>query len=322
MAALRAQLLARLLASRGFVSGADLSRDLGISRGAIWKHIEALRREGYEIAGSPRRGYRLMKQPDSLLPPLFFQLLSGTFGRSYYYYRQVRSTMDVARELARQGAPEGTLVVAEEQTGGRGRRGRVWFSPRGGLWFSLILRPPVSPALTPSLPLYLSLAVAKAITAVVGTPAQLKWPNDILLEGKKAGGILVELSAEAEVVSVAVAGIGLNVNLTSFPPELGTAVTSLQNVTGREIDRGKLLAACLKFIEENYPLWCATGFTPFREEYKARLTLLGTEVTVHSRNGAVHGRAVDVDGDGRLVLLLPQGEKRFLAGGEVTLKKE
>lgn len=319
---LREKLLARLLAAADFVSGAELSGALGVSRCAVWKHIEALRDEGYEIAGSPRRGYRLLKVPDALYPPLFSPLVRGKFGRPYHFYPVVSSTNDIAKELARQGAPEGALVVAEEQTGGRGRLGRGWHSPPGGLWFSLVLRPPVSPAATQSLPVLLSLAVTDGVAAFPLPPVEVKWPNDIVCQGKKVGGILVELGAEAEAVHFVVAGIGLNVNITSFPAPLEKTATSLQKIAGEALSRPQLLSAILAAAERYYSRWCREGFAPFREDYERRLCLLGREVEICCGGNIARGAVAGVDAEGRLVLVSPDGTKRRFVGGEVTFKQK
>ncbi|MGQ9512087.1 biotin--[acetyl-CoA-carboxylase] ligase [Thermodesulfitimonas sp.] len=319
---LREKLLSRLLGAAGFISGAELSSALGVSRCAVWKHIKALREDGFEIAGSPRRGYRLLKVPDALYPPLFLPLVQGNFGRPYYFYPVVSSTNDIAKELARQGAPEGTLVVAEEQTGGRGRLGRAWHSPPGGLWFSLILRPPVSPAATQSLPVLLSLAVSDGLAAFPLPPVEVKWPNDIMYQGKKVGGILVELGAEAEAVHFVVAGGGLNVNITSFPAPLQKTATSLQKLAGEALSRPQLLSTILTAAERYYSRWCREGFAPFREDYERRLCLLGREVEICFGGSVTRGTVVGVDPEGHLVLASPDGTKRRFVGGEVTLKQK
>ncbi|MEW6446619.1 MAG: biotin--[acetyl-CoA-carboxylase] ligase [Bacillota bacterium] len=317
---MRERLLAQLLAADGFVSGAEISQKLEISRGAVWKHVQALRREGFLISGSTRRGYRILSVPDVLFPSVVLPVLTGDFGRPYYFYRTVSSTSDVTRELAQSGAPEGTVVTAEEQTRGRGRRGHSWHSPPGGLWFSLLLRPGVSPAQSQTLPLFISLMVAKGIAKLVGITPDLKWPNDIFLDGRKTGGVLVEIGAEAEQVHYAVVGIGVNVNVTSFPPELEKEATSLQRSTGRRVNRACLLGAILTAIESEYLRWCREGFAPYREGYKERMSILGKQIMVQTTGGeVVSGIAADVDAGGRLLLCLPAGEQRWLQGGVVKV---
>jgi len=317
---LREQLF-RLLNNQGFVSGTEISRNLGISRGAVWKHIRALRREGFVISGSPRRGYRLERVPEMLSPLAVLPVLTGGFGRPYHYFPATSSTNDRAKELALSGAPEGTVVVAEQQTGGRGRRGRWWYSPPGGLWFSLLLRPRVSPAEVQTLPLFLALAVVRGVEGYLGLRLDLKWPNDILLGGRKVGGILTEIGAETEQVHYVVAGIGLNVNFTTFPPELEATATSLRAGSGSEICRARLLGGLLEAVEKDYICWCRAGFAPFRERYKERCICLGKEVVVETAGEVLSGLAADVDAAGRLLLSIRGGESRWLSGGEVTVKE-
>ncbi len=298
-----------------------MSADVGISRGAVWKHIQALRQGGFAIDASPRKGYRLLEIPDALNAAVVTPLLAGGFGKPYHYRRSLKSTNDTAKTLAHAGAPEGTVVVAEEQTGGRGRRGRFWYSPPGGLWFSLILHPKIPPAEVNSLSLVLSLAVAEGLERLTGARPSLKWPNDVLLRGRKVGGILTEISSEADQVHFVVAGIGVNVNFTSFPPDIEPTATSLQAQTGGAVCRPRLFSAVLVSLEDNYRLWCEKGFPPFRKAYKERIDLLGKRVSAANPTGTLNGLAWDIDGDGRLVLRLPNGEETRLSTGEVTVRE-
>ena len=316
----REKVLVRLLEATDSVSRTGLSSELGVSRGAIWKHVTALRQEGYQIAAGPGCGYRLAEIPDALHPAVFLPLVKGRFGRSFHFYPVVSSTNDVAKGLARRGAPEGTLVVAEQQTGGRGRRGRAWHSPPGGLWFSLVLYPPVLPAATQSLPLILSLAVQEALTAFPVPPVALKWPNDLVYRGRKIGGILVELGAEAEAVRFVVAGIGLNVNITSFPPEVAETATSLKLLAGKALNRAELLATILVTLEDYYVRWCREGFGPYQKVYEQRLVLRGCSVEIDYAGQRISGTVEGVDVGGHLILLLSDGTRWSFAGGEVSLR--
>jgi BirA family biotin operon repressor/biotin-[acetyl-CoA-carboxylase] ligase len=319
---MRERLMMKLMEAQGFVSGARMSLDLGISRGAVWKHIQVLRQEGFAIAASPRKGYRLLDVPDVLYAAVVNPLLTGGFGKPYHYRHSLTSTNDTAKALAHSGAPEGTVVVAEEQTGGRGRRGRFWHSPPGGLWFSLILRPKTPPAEINSLSLVLSLAAAEGLEQLPGISPSLKWPNDLLLGGRKVGGILTEISAEADQVHYAVAGIGINANFTSFPPEIEQTATSLQAHSGGAVCRPRLLSALLTALEDNYRRWCEKGFPPFRAAYKERFGLLGKTVSAATPTGTLNGLVRDVDGDGNLILTLRNGEEMRLSTGEITVRGE
>lgn len=321
MQPLRERLMTRLLTAEGYLSGTEVSQDLGVSREAVWKHIRALRREGFVISASPRKGYLLLDVPDVLHPGVVLPSLTGAFGRPYHYHGVLSSTNDRAKELAHAGAVEGTVVAAEEQTGGRGRRGRLWHSPHGGLWFSLILRPTVSPAEIHTLSLLVSLAVVQGVEELLGIRPDLKWPNDIILDGRKAGGVLVEISAEAEQVHYAVAGVGLNVNITFFPEELEAFATSLKIYTEKETCRARLLGVILKTLENSYFRWCREGFAPFLKDYKERLCCLEKEVVVDDAGRVFGGVVLDVEAGGRLVLGLPDGKTIHLSGGEVTVRE-
>jgi len=210
------QVLEELRKRKGeYVSGEELSRRLGLSRTAIWKHIKALRRDGYQISACTRRGYTLLCIPDRLYPEEVTAGLKTTWlGRPFYYYEEVGSTNQVAKDLAEQGAPHGAAVLAEGQTSGRGRLGRGWLSPAGkGIWLSLVLRPRVAPWQLPQLSLLAAVGVASAIKEITGLEVGIKWPNDILSRGKKLCGILTEMRAEVEITQYVILGIGLNVNL-------------------------------------------------------------------------------------------------------------
>ncbi|MGO0123083.1 biotin--[acetyl-CoA-carboxylase] ligase [Desulfothermobacter acidiphilus] len=317
----RLKILLRLKAADGFVSGASLAAELGVSREAVWKQIKLLQAMGFSIKGRSRQGYRLEGWADSLEPVAVLPLLRGKWGHPYFYYPFVSSTNEVLKAKAAD-LPEGAVVVAEEQVGGKGRRGRSWYSPPGGIWCSLMLRPPVHPHTLLSLPLLLALAVVEALECLFpGLPLNLKWPNDLLCRGQKLGGILVEAAAETERVHWAVAGIGLNVNLASFPPELEKLATSLELCWGSKSCRPFLLVAVLERLEELYARWCREGFAPLLPRYKDRFCYLGRRVRVEGEGGVWQGKAEAVDEEGRLLLRLDDGSLRPLLGGEVTLRE-
>lgn len=305
-----------------FVSGELLCKNLGVSRTAIWKHIQTLRAEGYAITSRSRAGYRLLRVPDRLYPQ---EIVSGLktefFGRRVFYFQQVPSTNKLAQELAGSGAPDGSLVVAEEQTGGRGRLGRGWFSPFGqGIWCSLILYPPVRPADAPPLTMLTAVAVARAVTLVAGVRPGVKWPNDLLLDGKKFCGILTEMSAEVERINYLVIGTGINVNGEDFPAEIRDVATSLKIYTGRVFSRVKLLQAFLQEMEQLYRIWLQEGFLPILELWKQLCVTLHCPVRVSSIKESAEGWAEDVDNEGNLIVRLADGSiKRFVAG-EVSLR--
>lgn len=240
------------------------------------------------------------------------------FGRPLHFFPQIGSTNDEAKRLADSGAPEGTLVVADEQTTGRGRAARRWITPRGAaLALSLILRPDIAAAHAPRLTMLAGLAGCEAIEQVAGAHTQLKWPNDVLIGGKKTGGILVEAALEGERLKYAVVGIGINVSCTPPPAEVDFPATSLEAESGRAVDRVTLLRTLLGHIEEHYTELSENGL--FRE-WRARLTLMDAPVVVRAPEGELRGQPVDVDPDGALRLRLESGEVRRVLAGDMRLR--
>lgn len=305
-----------------FISGEEVCKSLGVSRTAVWKHVQTLRAEGYEIDSQPHSGYRLVTVPDRLYPEeIQFGLEAQFLGRNVSYYDKVVSTNPEAKELAGKGAPEGTLVVAEEQTGGRGRLGRGWFSPYAmGIWCSLILRPEVHPTEAPPVTMLAAVALARAIKDSTGVAAGIKWPNDLLLKGKKICGILTEMSAEMDRVNYLVVGMGINVNTLEFPEELKEIATSLRAEAGTFFSRRLLLQKMLLEFENLYKLWLAEGFKPVLEEWKERCVTLNCPVRMTSARETLEGWAEDVDDTGALLLRLPDGSLKQILAGEVSLR--
>jgi BirA family biotin operon repressor/biotin-[acetyl-CoA-carboxylase] ligase len=307
-----------------FVSGEAICRSLGISRTAVWKHIQALRGAGYDIEAVPHAGYRLVSVPDRLYPAEITRGLATAFlGHKIYHYDRVESTNRTARELASRGVPAGTLVVAEEQTGGRGRMGRGWFSPHGlGIWCSVILRPAVNPMDAPPLTMLAAVAVARVLRRVTGVEAGIKWPNDLLVGEKKICGILTELSAEMERVNYLITGMGINVNIDrhQFPPELRETATSVLAETGRRVSRVALLQDLLAELEYWYTLWEREGFAPVLARWKEMSVTLHRPVKVFTWKESWEGWAEDVAADGSLLLRLPGGECKRVVSGEVSLR--
>ncbi|MDI6710653.1 MAG: biotin--[acetyl-CoA-carboxylase] ligase [Thermoanaerobacterales bacterium] len=308
----------------GAVSGEDLARRLGLSRTAVWKHVAALRRDGYPIAAAPRSGYRLTGEgPDRLTAEAVQPLLTtGVLGRSYDYLAEVDSTNNRAKDLARAGAPEGTVVLAERQTGGRGRLGRSWHSPHGGLWFSVILRPALSPARAPEATFVAAVSVVDALRAYPNLKVGIKWPNDLIAGGRKLGGILTELAAEAERLEWLVVGIGLNVNieLEAFPPALREAAASVSASAGRPVDRARLLAAILGSMERWYRAWLAQGFGPVIAAWRERQECLGRRVRIVTGGKEWYGRALAVDDEGALLVERAPGVVQRVLSGDVLLE--
>lgn len=275
----------------GYVSGQTLSEQLGISRVSIWKHIRSLKEAGYSIAVSPK-GYKLLSSPDLLLPYEF-----PDREEKIQYFGEIGSTMEAARELAKKGAKEGTIVIAEAQSRGRGRLSREWVSPKGGIYFTLILRPAISPAYAPRVNLMAAVAVAATIRKLYGLRAEVKWPNDVLIEGKKVCGILAEMGAEMDVVNFVNVGIGINAN--SSIAQFEKAATSLKDVLGREISRKEFLSVLLVEIERWLQLLMKADLL---EEWKRLSATLNRDVRIMSLGEEVVGRVVDIDERGALIL--------------------
>lgn len=307
-----------------YVSGEEICKSLDVTRTAVWKHIQALRDDGYEIDARPRAGYMLAGVPDRLFTEEIRDGLSTRLmGNNIIYGDSVPSTNDLARELAQKGAGEGCLVVAEEQTGGKGRLGRGWNSPKyKGICFSLLLCPPVNPSEASQVTMLAAVSLGRAINSETGVPVGIKWPNDLLVNGKKICGILTELSAEMDRINHLVVGMGINVNqdVEDFPGELRNTATSLRIEKGGAVSRIRLLQACLGEFERWYRVWLEQGFAPVLAEWKEMSVSLNCPVRIHTLNKSWEGWAEDVDGDGALLLRLPDGSLQRLISGEVSLR--
>jgi BirA family biotin operon repressor/biotin-[acetyl-CoA-carboxylase] ligase len=315
--------------SPAYLSGEEMATHFQVSRTAIWKNIQSLQAGGYHIEGSTRLGYRLLKSPDFLYPA---EIVPGSATKviavslqQIHHYLQVDSTNNVLKEMAGKGAPEGTVTVAEEQTGGRGRLGRTWLSPAGkGIWFSILFRPSLAPQKAPLFTLLAASAVVQAIkTNLPALDPGIKWPNDLLLNGRKVCGILTEMKAEADLLHYLVTGIGLNVNCREedFSPELQGSATSLYLENSKKIvPRQKLARDILREIDHHYRVFLEGGATRIITSWKKNNITLGRKVVVRTLQGAFQGQAVDLDSDGALLVEDDQGKiNRFLAG-EITLQ--
>ena len=317
------RILELLRRQEGFLSGEDIGRELSITRAAVWKGIKKLREEGYEIEAVTNRGYRLTN-PETMYNKRELEqgLKTKTMGQSIYFYEETDTTNNRARELALEGAPEGTLVVAEKQTAGRGRRGKVWESPLGtGIWMSLVLRPQIMPAEASVLTLLCGLATAEAIKAETGLSAGIKWPNDILINGKKAVGILTEMDCEMSEVHFVIPGIGINVNTASFPPEIADIATSLYLECGKTVSRRRLVHKVLERLEEHYETFLRTGsFTCMLEDYRKHCITLGKEVHVLGRE-PFFAEALDITPEGELLVRrADNGKEEVVFSGEVSIR--
>ncbi len=316
-----AQILAALRNGKNCsVSGAELAIQFQLSRAAIWARIEELRSLGYEIEASPHEGYRLNKSPDLLHSDDLLARLgdSQKIGRDIRVFQETTSTNDVVERLARDGIAEGVVVFAESQTKGRGRLGRRWVSPSGkGLWFSILLRPTLSPQFITQITVASAVSLRRAIKQITGLTPEIKWPNDLLLNGLKIAGILTELSAEPDMIKHVILGIGVDVNLTSedLPKELEGVATSLRIVTGRRLDRSGLAVQFLQQFERDYALLHSGRFEELADEWAEACSTLGKIVTIQTPGRLLQGRVEALDQDGALLLRTEFGRlERVLAG--------
>ena len=319
-----AKILSALRANPDGVSGAQLAEQLKISRAAIWSRIDDLRTAGYDIEASPHIGYKLMGSPDALHADDLLARLGKTkvIGRDIRVFEETTSTNDVMEKLARDGVKEGVVVFAESQTKGRGRLGRKWLSPtRQGLWLSVLLRPELRPQETTQLTVASATALRRAIKTVTGLTADIKWPNDLLLGGKKVVGILTEMSAEVDRVRHVILGIGVDVNQEDFPPELRKLATSLKVETGVAISRAELATEILRELDFDYDRIGGGKFAQVADEWEASCATIGKNVSVQMGTRLIRGYAEALDDDGALLVRTEHGHLERIIGGDVTLEK-
>ena len=307
-----------LRAAGGYISGEKMAERLGVTRAAVWKKIAALRDAGYDISSVPRSGYALRSAPDRLIETEISQdLKTALVGRKVICYDAVDSTNLVLKNLAREGAEDGTVVVADSQGTGRGRMERAFFSPPGkGIWVSILLRPTFLPQDAPKCTLMAAVAVAHAMEAF-GLRAEIKWPNDILHDGRKLVGILTEMSAEMDRVNYVVIGIGINVNIApeDFPAELRAIATSLMQMKGAPLPRVAFLQELLRVLDDLYASVQREGFAPVLAAWREYAVTLGQEVRVIGPAGEeFEGVAADIDAEGALLVDTAEGRRRVLAG--------
>ncbi len=301
-----------------YVSGDQISHRLGITRQALWKHIQILKDAGYDIVAVPHLGYKLISSPDRLVSFEVTRELNTKFiGKKIYYFGTVSSSMDVAWQLGIKGSCEETVVIAESQTKGRGRLGRNWFSPKyKGIYLSLILRPKILPNQMPLLTLMSAVSICEAIREKTGLTCQIKWPNDILIHHKKLGGILTELNAETDLSHFVVIGIGLNVN--NDKKTLLAGATSLKEQKKEEVNRLDLLQEILRKIEENYFVFQKKGGKPIIDKWRDWNITLGRRVRVVCQKQHIEGEALDIDIDGGLLIRNDSGLTQKVMTGDVV----
>lgn len=325
----RADILTWLRNSEDYVSGQQLCDRFGVSRTAVWKVINQLKEEGYQIESVPRKGYRLVESPADVysLSEIASRLQTVWAGRKLYFFESTGSTNPDAKRFAEEGDPHGTTVVADRQTAGRGRRGRSWSSPSGkSIYFTIVVRPAFAPDKASMITLVMALSVAQAIEEVTGLPAQIKWPNDIVVHKKKVCGILTEMSMTPEMdeIQFVVAGVGVNTNHDSpeeFPEEIRETATSLKIESGVHIDRAGLLERILARFEENYD-WFEKiqDLSALQEDYQAHLINMDTQVRVLDPAGEYTGISRGISERGELIVERENGERVLVYAGEVSVR--
>jgi len=301
-----------------YVSGEDLSGYLKVSRQALWKHIQELKDSGYEIEAVPHLGYKLVASPDRLFASEISRGLHTKFiAKKIYYFDSIGSTMDMAQDLGLKRAAEGTLVIAEGQSKGRGRMGRQWASAKHkGIYLSLILRPNILPGASAILTLLAAVSVCEAIKKATGLESKIKWPNDIFIRDKKLGGILTELNAEADAIRFVVIGIGLNINQDK--KLLPAGATSIKEEKGQNANRVELLQEILRCLESNYLHFQNKGAKLIADKWREYNLTLNRRVKIIASHTHLEGQAVDIDSDGALLLRKDSGIIQKVTSGDVV----
>ena len=322
----KSDILALLRQSKDYVSGEQLCSQFGVSRTAVWKAINQLKEEGYQIEAVSRKGYRLLESPDILSSSEILSRLSTRWaGRTLYYLPVTGSTNIEAKRYAEAGAPHGTTVVANMQTAGKGRRGKTWQSPEGSaIYMTIMLKPDFLPDKASMLTLVMALSVADAIEETTGLQSGIKWPNDIVVNHKKVCGILTEMNAESDYIQYVVIGVGINVNNASseeFPEAIRQMATSLKIESGMQIFRAALLERVLAHFEKNYDTFVSTlDLTLLKEAYEKRLLNLNAEVKVLDPKGEYEGIARGINEIGELLIEKEEGEIVPVYAGEVSVR--
>lgn len=320
---MKTELLKILRESDGYVSGQQLCERFHVSRTAVWKVIQQLKEEGYEVEAVKNRGYRIMTTPDVITAEeISSRLHTNWMAENCIYLESVDSTNNYAKRIAEDGTPSGTLVVADEQTGGKGRRGRAWCTPKGSaIAMTIVLRPDIRPELASMVTLVMGLSVAKAIGSLYPVSVGIKWPNDVVVNGKKICGILTEMSAEMTGIHYLVIGTGINTNVEEFPEEIQSVATSLIKELGEKVNRAELIAACLKYFEEYYEKYIAAGnLAPLKEDYEALLLNRNNKVRVLEPNHEYTGLSLGINEDGELLVEKEDGTVTAVYAGEVSVR--
>lgn len=319
---MKERILKCLREAEDYVSGQELCQMLDVSRTAVWKVMNQLKDEGYVIDAVKNKGYKMVQTPDLVTAEEIESLLETSWAaRPVAYEEEQESTNQTAKMLAEQGASHGTLVVAERQISGRGRRGRPWHSPKGsGVWMSILLRPQIHPMSASMLTLVSAMAVYDAISSRVEGCA-IKWPNDIVIDGRKVCGILTEMSSELDTIHYVVIGIGINVNTDDFPEDIAAVAASMHVITGQYYKRAEIIADIWKAFEKYYDLFLQTeNLSLMVDEYNQRLVNMERKVYIEERGTRYEGVAKGIDSEGALLIEKPDGTTTSVISGEVSVR--
>lgn len=308
-------------AGDSYLSGQAVAELLGCSRTAVWKHMEELRKEGFQLEAVRRKGYRILHTPDRMTEDeIRLGLKTSFIGRNIDYQESTGSTQKIAHQLSNDDAPEGTVVLAEEQVSGRGRMDRKWHSPKyTGIWMSIILRPNILPARAPQLTLLAAVAVVQAMEEVTGLVPEIKWPNDILINGRKVTGILTELQAEADRINSVIIGIGINVNQEAFPEDIEQTATSLLIEKGEPVSRTELIKSVFAQLEKLYSIYMENGFLPIKLLWESYAVSIGKTLKARTLTSVIEGRALGITDDGVLKIEDKDGVIHHVYSADIEL---
>lgn len=320
---MKSEILRLLKENDAYISGQQLCEHFHVSRTAVWKVIEQLKKEGYQIEAVRNKGYRLIDSPDVMSRAEIESLMNTTWaGKKVVYYDETDSTNNQAKAYGEKGEAHGTLFVADMQAAGKGRRGRVWVSPAGSsIYMTILLHPDVLPTKAPQLTLVMAMAVAEGIRKVTGLETKIKWPNDVIVNGRKVCGILTEMSTEIDYINYVVIGDGINVNQETFPEEIRDTATSLKIETGSPVRRSVLIAAIMECFEQFYEVFMTTeDLSGLQERYNAMLVNLGREVRVLEPGNEYEAHALGINRTGELIVRTPDGQEKEIYAGEVSVR--
>lgn len=310
--------------SKDYVSGENISKELNVSRTAVWKNINKLKELGYNIESSSKKGYKLVECPDILTKGEIAPLLKTSYiGQDIIYYEEIGSTNDELISLAKSGGKEGLVVLSDLQTKGKGRLQRSWFSTKGkNIYMSILIRPVLPPYMVPGITQVAALSVAAGLNMLKGLDFSIKWPNDIILNGKKVVGILTEMDGEIDSLNYIVIGIGINVNEDIMPKDIKHKATSLKIEIGSEIERKIIVANILNEFEKNYELFKEKGIIHFIPKLKKHSALINKVVTISNPFKTFTGKVIDIDNEGYLIVEDENGEVQSIVGGDVSIRGE